>query len=272
MLDWPRAEPGLTDRDLESAMSVIRSFDDAVANARQAAKRKLRWPVAECVVETTSAGVARAFRDLETIARNRANAKRVTVVEGSWDRMGIRAEPVMRAIGPVFGKDAPRVKKLIETADRRSLHESIERDGKFLFTSGERSFEVTPAQVTFARVIPDGFTSAPMDGGTVYVDSRLTPDLEGEGYAREVIRRLQEMRRQLNLAVEEFIVADVLIGDPRVASLVKSSWSDRIAGEVRARSLSIRLPGDKGPAEKGELENSWEIEGIEVRTAVSRAT
>jgi isoleucyl-tRNA synthetase len=185
--------------------------------------------------------------------------------------MGIRAEPVMRAIGPVFGKEAPKVKRLIEAADGRSLQEFLEKDGKYIITGTEGSFEITPAQVTFARVIPDGFASAPMEGGTVYVDSRLTPDLEGEGYAREVIRRLQEMRRQLNLAVEEFIVADVHIGDPRIASLVKSGWSDRIAGEVRARSLTIHLPGEERPRGAGEMENSWEIEGIEVRTAVSRA-
>ncbi|MDD1661053.1 MAG: class I tRNA ligase family protein, partial [Methanomicrobiales archaeon] len=271
MLDWPDSDPGLTDRDLEAAMSVVRSFDDSVANARQAAKRKLRWPVAECVVETGSPEIARALRDLGAIARNRANAKRVTVVEGSWNRMGIRAEPVMKAIGPVFGKEAPKVKKLVEGSDARAIHESLERDGRFLFTSGGHSYEVTSAQVTFARVVPDGFTSAPMEGGTVYVDGRLTPELEGEGYAREVIRRLQEMRRQLDLAVEESIVADVLIGDERIASLVKSGWADRIAGEVRARSLSIRLPGDAEHAGKGELETSWDIEGIEVRTAVSRA-
>ncbi|MDD1663170.1 MAG: class I tRNA ligase family protein, partial [Methanomicrobiales archaeon] len=239
MLDWPGADPALTDTDLEAAMSLVRSFDDAVANARQAAKRKLRWPVAECVVETTSSEVARALRNLGAIARNRANAKLVTVVEGSWDRMGIRAEPVMKAIGPAFGKDAPKVRKLIEGSDGRALREALER--------------------------------APMEGGTVYVDGRLTPELEGEGYAREVIRRLQEMRRQLSLAVEEFIVADVLIRDARIASLVQSRWADRIQGEVRARSLSIRMPGEAGPAGKGELENSWEIEGIEVRTAVSRA-
>ncbi|MDD1669442.1 MAG: DUF5915 domain-containing protein, partial [Methanomicrobiales archaeon] len=209
--------------------------------------------------------------DLGAIARNRANAKAVTIVEGTWDRMGLRAEPVMKLIGPSFGKDAPRVKKLIEGSDASSLHESLERDGKYVFAAGGKSYEVTRGQVTFARVIPEGFTSAPMEGATVYVDGRLTPELEGEGYAREVIRRLQEMRRQLDLAVEESIVADVLIGDERIASLVKSGWADRIAGEVRARSLSIRLPGDAEHAGKGELETSWDIEGIEVRTAVSRA-
>ncbi|MGE5831474.1 MAG: isoleucine--tRNA ligase [Methanomicrobiales archaeon] len=271
MLDWPSVDPELADRDLETGMAVVRAFDDAVANARQAAKRKLRWPVAEVVVETASPPVAGALRDLGEIARTRANSKRLTLVEGSWDRMGIRAEPVMRTVGPAFGKDAPRVKALIEGADARSLREGLERDGKFPLTGGGRSFEVTPAHVSFARVIPDGFTSAPMEGAVVYVDGRLTPELEGEGYAREIIRRIQEMRRQLDLAVEDFIVAGVVIHDPRVASLVRSGWENRIRDEVRARSLSIRLPGEGGPSPEGGLEADWEIEGVGVRTTVSRA-
>jgi isoleucyl-tRNA synthetase len=270
LLDWPEAEPLPIDPGLEARMQVVRSFDDAVANARQAAKRKLRWPVAGVVVETDSPEVAEALRTLGEIARIRANARSVTVIEGLWDRMGIRAEPVMRAIGPAFGKDAPEVKALIEDADARSLMEHLERDGKFLVKGGGKSFEITPGQVSFARVIPGGFTSAPMEGGTVYVDVRLTPDLESEGYAREIIRRIQEMRRRLDLAVEEFITAGVEIGDPRVASLVRSGWEDRIREEVRARSLSIRGPGETGPSSGGGTESVWEIEGIEVTTTVSR--
>jgi isoleucyl-tRNA synthetase len=227
--------------------------------------------VAEVVVETRSQELAGALRELGGIARIRANAKRLTVVEGSWDRMGIRAEPVMRGIGPAFGKDAPKVKALIEAADAKSLKEQLGREGKAVLSGGGKSFEITPAQVTFTRTLPEGYTRAPMAGGTVYVDGRLTPDLEGEGYARELIRRLQEMRRQLNLAVEEFIIADVVIGDRRIAILVRSGWAGRIKEEVRARSLSIRLGGEPGPSGEGDLESSWDIEGIEVRTRVSRA-
>jgi len=79
------------------------------------------------------------------------------------------------------------------------------------------------------------------------------------------------MRRQLDLAVEEFITAGVVIGDPRVASLVRSRWEERIREEVRARSLTIRLPGETGPSPEGGIDGSWDIEGIEVRTTVSRA-
>jgi isoleucyl-tRNA synthetase len=252
-------------------MAAVRSFDDAVANARQAAKRKLRWPVAEVVVEAATPGVAAALRTLGEIARNRANAKRLTVVEGPWDRMGTRAEPVMKLIGPAFGKDAPKVKALVEAADAGSLRDRLGRDGKAVLPGGGRSFELTPAQVTFARTLPEGFTSAPMEGGTVYVDSRLSPGLEGEGYARELIRRLQESRRKLNLAVGEFIIADVEIGDPRIALLVRSGWEEKIRDEVRARSLFVHKTGEAGA--EGDLGpvTSWDIEGIEVRTAVSRA-
>jgi isoleucyl-tRNA synthetase len=271
LLDWPLPDPALADPLLESAMAAVRSFDDAVANARQAAKRKLRWPVAEVVVEAASPGAAAALRTLGEIARNRANAKRLTVVEGSWDRMGVRAEPVMRAIGPAFGKDAPKVKALVESADARALGECFSKEGKAILSGGGRSYEIMAAQVNFTRTIPEGFTSAPMDGGTVYVDSTLTPELEGEGYARELIRRLQESRRKLNLAVEEFILADVEIGDPRVASLVRSGWEEKIRDEVRARSLFVHETGEAGA--EGDLGpvTSWDIEGIEVRTAVSRA-
>jgi isoleucyl-tRNA synthetase len=224
------------------------------------------------IVETRSPEVEKAVRALGAIARTRANTKRLTLVEGSWDRMGIRAEPVMKVIGPAFGKDAPKVKALIGGADGRSLQATLDREGRVVLAGGGKTFEITPDHVTFALVVPEGFAPAPMEGALVYVDGRLTPELEGEGYAREVIRRLQEVRRQLSLAVDEFVVADVLIGDPRVASLVRSGWAERIREEVRARSLSIRGPGEEGPGGGGGLEGSWEIEGIQVKTMVSRAS
>ncbi|HUK38702.1 MAG TPA: isoleucine--tRNA ligase [Methanomicrobiales archaeon] len=271
LLDWPATETGLADPALEQAMAAVRSFDDAVANARQAAKRKLRWPVAEVVVETSAPEVTRALQELAGIARARANAKLLTVVKAPWDRMGIRAEPVMRAVGPAFGKDAPRVKALIEAADGRAIQERLAHEDTAELGGTGRTYRIGPAHVTFARVLPEGFTSAAMEGGAVYVDGRLTPELEGEGYAREVIRRLQEMRRQAGLAVEEFISADVVIGDPRVAALVRDGWAEKIRGEVRARSLSIGGPGSEGLVEgKGRTESSWDIEGIEVRTGISR--
>ncbi|HOI57727.1 MAG TPA: isoleucine--tRNA ligase [Methanoculleus sp.] len=268
MLDWPEAEDSLIDAHLEADMGVVQSFDDAVATARQAGKRKLRWPVGEAVVVTESVEVKTALQDLNALALARANARAVRVVTGTWDRILWQAEPVMRAIGPEFGKEGPKVKALIESADGTALKAAIERDGKATIDG----YEITARHVTFAEALPTGVFSAPMKDATVYVDVTLTPALEAEGYAREVIRRIQDMRRQLDLNVNDFIVAAVEIADGRVASLVgEEEWQNEIAGEVRAAALTVRHADGKRPAEPFALEKDWDVEGVQMQIGISRA-
>ncbi|NMA10812.1 MAG: class I tRNA ligase family protein, partial [Methanomicrobiales archaeon] len=267
MLDWPEADDLLIAPDLESAMEVIRSFDDAVATARQNGRRKLRWPVSETVVVTGSEEVKTALEGLNDLALNRANTRTVRVVTGAWNRILWQAEPVMRAIGPEFGKEGPKVKALIESADGTALKAAIERDGKAQIDD----YEITARHVTFAEALPEGVFAAPMKDATVYVDVTLTPALEAEGYAREVIRRIQEMRRQLDLNVDDFIVAAVDVADERVASLIaEEEWQKEIAGEVRAAALTVRRNGEK-PAEPFALEKDWDVEGVQMRIGISRA-
>jgi isoleucyl-tRNA synthetase len=270
-LDWPKVDPQLIDQPLEEAMDAVRSFDDAAAAARQTGRRKLRWPVAECVVVSDSALVIDAITRLNAICKARANSRSVVAVQGHWDRMGIRAEPFMKAIGPSFGKDAPLMKRLIEGMDARELKKALDSAGSATIREGEKAFQITAEHVRFVEQLPEEVFSAPMKDGVVYVDVHLTPDLEAEGYAREVIRRLQEMRRQLDLRVEDFISAEVLITDPRVCGLVREGWKGAIMQEVRARSMTIGMAQEEAGPEAWEMENSWDVEGVAMTTRISRA-
>ena len=145
-----------------------------------------------------------------------ANAKRVRVVEGAYDRISWKAEPVMKALGPGFGRDAPKVKELILAADGNRVRETVLAGKMYTLVSGDDRFEIGSDHVTFVEGLPESVFSAPMQDATVYVDTALTPELEAEGNAREVIRRIQEMRRQLDLNVEDFISAYVIINDSRI--------------------------------------------------------
>ncbi|MDH7593771.1 MAG: isoleucine--tRNA ligase [Methanomicrobiales archaeon] len=272
MLDWMRPDEAFLDPVLEEDMEVVRQFDDAVAAARQTARRKLRWPVAECIVSTGDPIVRRAIARLNRICTCRANSRRVILADSPWEGLGWRAIAQMKTIGPAFGKDAPRVKEAIERADGKVLREVLAGDGATEVHVGDTAVRIGPAHVAFDEVLPEGFTSANMKNATVYVDARLTPELEGEGYAREVIRRLQEMRRQLNLSVEDFILADVEIDDPRVSSLVNDGWREAIMREVRARSLKILPAGsDIMSLSSHELQQEWDVDDILMRTGISRS-
>jgi hypothetical protein len=127
MLSWPSGDIRFIDEDLERGMDVVRSFDEAVANARHAGKRKLRWPVQNVIVVTSSESVADSFRKMEELAKDRANTRNIQVIVGTWDQVRYNAEPVMKKIGPSFGKTGPVVKGLIESADGTLLRKQLGR-------------------------------------------------------------------------------------------------------------------------------------------------
>ncbi|HUH78769.1 MAG TPA: isoleucine--tRNA ligase [Methanoregula sp.] len=270
MLSWDAGDTALVDRELEHAVGIVRSFDEACANARQAGRRKLRWPVAEVVVVTGSDAVRDAIDRLNAVCRDRANARKVSVVMGRWERIGWHAGPVMKALGKGFGKNSFKVKALIEAADGNAIKAVIDGGQNYTLTGDNASFELGPEHVTFTEKLPADVFSAPMTDATVYVDVALTPGLEAEGYAREVIRRIQETRRQLDLAVEDFIAADVKVADGRVCSLVRDAWRAGIAEEVRAKELSIRTAAEPAPATAFASVKDWDVEGVAMTISIAK--
>jgi isoleucyl-tRNA synthetase len=206
---------------------------------------------------------------LGAICRARANTRALTVVRGPWERIGLRAEPFMKAIGPAFGKDAPRVKRLIENSDGTELKKAFELGGSATVGDGSAMFTIRPDQVRFHEQVPENVVGAMMKDAMVYIDLTTNEELEAEGYTREVIRRLQEMRRQQDLRVEDNIRAEVWIRDTRIAGLV-SGARGLIQRETRARELSV-TSNDTGTAgSPWDLETPWDVEGIPMLTRISR--
>jgi len=119
--------------------------------------------------------------------------------------------------------------------------------------------------MTFSDKLPPGIFSAPMQDATVYVDVRLDEDLETEGYEREVIRRIQEMRKQLDLVVSDSISAEVLVHDPRVHGLLSKDSVSIIAAEVLAtgpgREVFFTFLKQGDTLKNHDLLKDWEIEG-----------
>jgi isoleucyl-tRNA synthetase len=272
LLDWNAGDAALVDATLEGAVAIVRSFDEASANARQTGKRKLRWPVAEVVVVTGSEAVKNAIERLNVVCKDRANAQTVRVVMGRWDRVGWHAEPVMKALGKGFGKDSFKVKGFIEAADGNAFKAAIDAGQTYTLGSDDAFFEVGADHVTFTEKLPAEVFSAPMTDATVYVDVALTPGLEAEGYAREVIRRIQDMRKQADLAVEDRINVEAAVGDPRVLSLLLNDATIALIGEeVRATFFAFVKSGAAIDAAKYTSVKEWDVEGVAMTIGIAKA-
>ena len=252
-LEWPDVDEELHNPDLESDMAVLREIEEAAANARQQGGRKLRWPVSRIVVETDDEDIASAVENLSALLGERVNTRAIEVVE-AFDELQEFAEPQMGEIGPAFGADAQKVMAAVDGAARSEVEAGIDVDGD--------TIELTEEMVEYRSEPPEHVSGTDFEGGTVYVDTTLTEALESEGYARDVIRRIQEMRKQLDLDVESEIEVGLAIDDDRIGGFV-DDHRELIAEEVRAAEFVDE------PEAAGDLVEDWEIEGVDVTIGVA---
>jgi isoleucyl-tRNA synthetase len=270
MRDWPDVDEYWQDEQLETDVTLLRAIEEAGSNARQQAERKLRWPVQRVVVNADDERTVEAVERHRDLLADRLNAREIVVVAPGedWGELSYSAEADMSVLGPEFGDDAGRVMQALNAArvDEPTL------DALEAAVEAETGMDValTDEMVEFVTQTPEGVTGVGFDTngdqrGVVYVDTELTEDIESEGYAREVIRRVQEMRKEMDLEMEDVdldiedrIRLELDVADERVATLVEERM-DLVKEEVRAEEV--------GEVEDG-YRKEWEVEGVEMTIAV----
>ena len=262
MCDWPTFEEEWYDPELEADIETVRAVEEAGANARQQAERSLRWPVTRVVVAANTDGVATAVDRRRDLLCDRLNAREVELVEpgADWTELAYGARADMSVLGPAFGGEASEVMNALNAVtvnakDLAALESAVADELG-------RAVDLDPDMVEFVTETPEGVEGTEFrvdgDGGVVYVDTELTDAIEAEGYAREVIRRVQETRKQLDLDVDSEVVLELDVADDRVADLVRDHEA-LIAGETQA---------EFGEVSDGSRE-TYKIEGVEMTIAVA---
>ena len=255
-LSAPEVDESLHQPALEEEMAVLRTVEEAAANARQQGGRKLRWPVPRVVVASDDEHVRGAVESLSDLLSERVNARAVEVVE-TFDELVEYAEPQMGVIGPEFGADAQKLMSAVEGATR----DELAGDTLSVMVDGDE-YELTDEMVEWRAEPPAHVSGADFDSGTVYVDTSLTEEIEAEGYARDVVRRIQEMRKRLDLAVDEEIHTAVEVADDRISDLV-DRHRDLIAEETRTEAFVE-------DTEEMDLVEEWDVEGVSVTIGIDR--
>ena len=265
MCDWPVADGARIDRKLEESMSLVREISMAGSNARQKGGRKLRWPVSEIVISPAKEAVD--LGDLVGVLKGQTNAKKITVLPpGEKPKMDLEISPVHKKIGPVYKGEAKAVVAALQAADPFDIKRQLDSGCEAGLSYGGKEYRINSEMVVIKELPPESLPAAEFSRGLVYVDITLTPELESEGYAREIIRRIQDMRKEMDLKVEDQIRAEVDIESKPILDLALLK-KEHIAGEVRASDFQLGL----GLELRGRLIKDWDIEGVCVRIAIDRA-
>jgi len=255
MIEWPDAD--YIDEKLEDLMDVMRDLVSAVAAARQKAGLKLRWPVKRVIIETKEEKVREAIENLRDIAYEMFNTKKIefSTVQKRW-----KAKPVKKSLGPKYKGEANKVAGALEKVDGSVIRDKILSEGKYYLSIGDKIYEISKEDVEFVMELPENLEGIEFRYGIVYVDKELDRELLSEAFSRELVRRIQEMRKQMDLDVEEKINVYVKAPDEFVSYV--SANLDYVKNETRADNITF---GDVSGYIK-----EWKIEGYSVTIGVER--
>jgi len=251
------------DARLRQGMEVVRGLSTLGRAARERVRIKVRQPLGTLyAVVPPEVGLD---ADLLDVLRDELNVQRVQFIEGAEELVTFSAKPNFRALGTRFGKRTPRVADAIRQLDsaalgafRRGEKLSVEVDGEMLSLE-EGDFEI--AQSTTGEFIVEA------DGGlTVALDPAITPELRSEGLARELVSRVQRLRKESGFAVADRIRLGV--GAP--GELAEAFRSNRsfIMGETL--SVDLEVTSDTlSPAVYGTV-RQVDLEGDEIVIGLSQ--
>jgi isoleucyl-tRNA synthetase len=202
---YPVVDPELVDEGLLAEMAAVREVVVAGRAARDQVQIKTRQPLSALIVATADAGrrgQLQAYADLVTAE---LSVKELRLVTSSEDFAQIEVVPNFRVLGPRYGPDVQHIQRLLRAGD-------YERDGDRLKVgvaeaggTSPRSWTLEPGEFEIRTRAREGFAVAGGDGFAVALDVTITPELAAEGAARDLIRAVQELRKQADLELTDRI-------------------------------------------------------------------
>ena len=240
LTEWPQVAEFPADPELVAAMDATREVCSAALSLRKAKGLRVRLPLPKLTVASPLAAQLRPFADLVS---DEVNVKAVEVTDdvSAWCRQVLTVVP--RALGPRVGKQVQSVIKAVKAGDWELVDGAPVAAGVTL-AAGEYELKL---------VVTDADQSAQLpDGGVVVLDTEVTPELAAEGLARDVVRVVQQARRDADLDISDRIEV-ALAASGEVTEAVRQ-YRDFVAREVLAEEISFvdSTPGFTGEVGEGE--------------------
>jgi isoleucyl-tRNA synthetase len=264
LTDFPTADQALMNDELETRMEFIRKVVQLGRAARNEANLKVRQPLAEMKVVTRDARQQQILNEMKWLIDEELNVKNVSTVADADSLVKYSAKPNFRKLGQgPFKGMIPAIKKYLESADGKDVRNAVAQ-GRFVFELNGQTIELSKEDVDITAIAGGDFAVQEEAGLTVALDKNLTPDLIKEGLARELVNKIQFMRKETGLEIVDRIKVFYDIpespraGDMRDAITKHQTY---IMQETLARELSALAPEATGSAELN-------INGIIIRAAI----
>ena len=255
LCDYPVSDAAYIDRALEDDMEFILSVVVLGRSARNGANIKNRQPLDAMYVKTDRT-VSEYYRE---IVEDELNVKRVEFVRDVSAFSSYTFKPQLKTVGPKYGKLLGKIKAALTALDGNAAKRELDESGALRLDFDGEEVVLTEADLLIEVQQKEGYFSAADRDLVVALDTRLTPELIEEGYMRELISKIQTMRKDADFEVTDHIRVNVA-GSEKLDAIL-DAHREEIARAVLADSF-----GDA----QGDIQKDWNINGEDVSITVEK--
>ncbi|NGM81741.1 isoleucine--tRNA ligase [Paenibacillus sp. 7124] len=240
LADYPAADESLIDLTLEQDMESARNIVELARNVRNETGIKTRQPLSELIVS-----ISQSFNvaDYEEIIKDEINVKSIVLETSDSGFVDFTLKLNLKVAGKKYGKNVGFIQGFLKSMDSGATREAVQ-SGKVAVTSPEgEELQITADELLVDKQAKPGFASASGYGITVALNTEITPELEQEGWVREIVRAVQDYRKRLDLPIDKRVALTLSVDDELKAAV--TAFENVLRENVLV--TTIGFSGDRAP-------------------------
>lgn len=204
LTEFPVADENLVDNGLERKMKKAQTISSLVLSLRQKEKLKVRQPLQKIMIPVLNASEQEEILAVSELIKREVNVKEIELINEGNDLLVKQIKPDFKVLGPRFGKEMKQIAQLISEFGQQEIA-TLEREGEIEVFLNKKSTILALSEVIITSQDIEGWLVANYNGTTVALDIHVTPELKNEGIARELVNRIQNLRKDSGFEVTDRI-------------------------------------------------------------------
>ncbi len=249
LCDYPRADRALIDQTLSQRMNLLREIASLGRSARADANIRVRQPLAALTVVLTDNEHLAWLEQHDEILKTELNVKQVTYTSDAGDYVSYQIIPNFKRVGPRVGKLMPTVKSALAEADGRKLLADLESAGMVELILKEQKVQLDSEDIEVRLLANEGWAAAQGRESVVVLSTELTDALIREGTANDVVRLIQDRRKELQLNYTDRIRLGLLTDDEDLKLSIQEN-AEHITRETLGVEIRFARIDGAAPAER----------------------
>lgn len=261
LADFPKMQPELIDSQLEERMQMAQQLSSMVLALRRKVSIKVRQPLSKIMVPVLAPSMAEQIEKIKDLVLNEVNIKQIELITDTTGVITKRIKPNFKTLGPRYGKQMKQIAAMTAKFSQEEIAQ-IEAHEESRFEIDGVEIIVTPADFEITSEDMPGWLVATEGKLTVAMDITLTEELKAEGVARELINRIQNIRKDSGFEVTDRIRVEIQNTDFTASALAQYS------SYIASQTLAVEVKGADTP--QGAFIIDSDVDEQPIQIAVTR--